>query len=109
MKLYWLSTPCHHEDWFVYAWSKDEAEEFYEEFEDFNAGYSTARFIKKIPKEIISKHNLLEVEFAPDELLEELYLLMLSYDYPRIVMHRGEVFQEGSMMQAFSWPPLILN
>jgi len=109
MKLYWVTTPCHHEDWFVYAWSKEDAENFFEVYEGFDYGDSTARFIKKISKEIISKNNLLEEAYAETELLEELHLLVLSRHHPRTVVYRGDIFEEGSLINLFSWPPLIMN
>lgn len=109
MKLYWVTTSCHHEDWFVYAWSRQEAQRFFENYEGYNIGDATARFIKEIPKEIISKNNLLKVAYAGHELLEELHLLILSDEQPRKVMYRGEVFEEGSLINIFSWPPLIMN
>lgn len=51
LKLYWVETPDHHEDWFVVARSPEEAQELFEDVEGYDDGGSIAQELRLLPDE----------------------------------------------------------
>lgn len=54
LKLYWLESPDHHEDWFVVARTARSARAFFEEAEGYGRGDATSRLVVHLPKELQS-------------------------------------------------------
>ncbi len=52
LKLYWVTTPDHHEDWFIVAKNRKRAEIFHEQNEGYLPGDATAKEIVTIPKTV---------------------------------------------------------
>ena len=52
MKLYWVTTEDHHEDWFIIASSKKESSKLHENFEGYDFGHASAQEILSIPDTI---------------------------------------------------------
>ncbi|TCI92705.1 GIY-YIG nuclease family protein [Tenacibaculum sp. M341] len=95
-QLYWLTTPCNRENWFVLSTSIKDAEDFHDSAEGFNEGYSTAEYICDVSKKI------LETELETDEdwwpylpMLEKLGFKIIENEFPRIVSYKGRIFYEG--------------
>ena len=55
MRLYWVITEDHHEDWFIVARSHEEAEVFHEQNEGYLPGDAMAEEIIAIPDEIVTE------------------------------------------------------
>ena len=54
MKLYWITTENHAEDWFVVANTTEETATFHEAAKGYNLGNATAEMIVEIPNGIIT-------------------------------------------------------
>jgi hypothetical protein len=52
LKLYWLETADHDEDWFVIARTAREARSFFEDQEGYLRGDATSRLVLRLPKEL---------------------------------------------------------
>ena len=50
MKLYWVTTENHDEDWFIVASSPEEASKYHEKMEGYNIGDAEAEEVLDIPK-----------------------------------------------------------
>ena len=55
LKLYWVESPEHHEDWFVIARTARTARAFFETFEGYNSGDATSRLVTELPETIQSE------------------------------------------------------
>jgi len=95
-QLYWLTTPCNKENWFVVATDIQAAKDFHDHGEGFNEGYSKAKLICDIPLKILKKHFKDDEDWWPYlELLKELNFLIIQEKFPRIVSFEGNIFYEG--------------
>lgn len=54
MKLYWVTTEDHAEDWFVVAYNAREASSYHEDVEGYEPRDATAEMVMEIPNEIIT-------------------------------------------------------
>jgi len=108
MKLYWVTTEDHDEDWFVIAESKHAAELFHELSEGYLDGDALAEEISDIPS-----HLSFEEGWPDDALLIKLGATFLSKEQPRIVLLNGKTYYEGALdgiineTERFGKPPLI--
>lgn len=55
LKLYWVETADHHEDWFVIARTARDARRFFEETEGYDSGDATSRLVGHLPEELQSE------------------------------------------------------
>ena len=90
MKLYWVTTEDHDEDWFVVAKSSREAARFFENFEGYDPGDAAAEAVLEIPGDMGAEKG-----WPPDELLEALGARSLTSDGTRVVEIGGRRFAEG--------------
>jgi len=92
MKLYWVETEDHHEDWFIVASSNEEASLFHEENEGYNPGDATAIEIIDIPDNIST-----DTGWPSDDVLLSVGAKFINEDEPRIVEINGQKFVEGML------------
>jgi hypothetical protein len=92
MKLYWITTEDHDEDWFVVASSSKKASRFHERMEGYNPGDATAEEILSIPQKIVAKPG-----WPSDELLLVLGAKFVINDQTRVVEIGGRNFCEGML------------
>ena len=97
MKLYWVTTVDHHEDWFMVASSSDEACKLHEDMEGYDPGDAKAEAILDIPEDIQAKTG-----WPTDELLLAVGAKILSNDQPRVVEIEGRKFCEGILDAALN-------
>lgn len=90
MKLYWVTTEDHDEDWFVIAINAKKAAEFHEKMEGYNQGDAKAEAILNIPKEITA-----EIGWPSDGILKVLGATILCGSPTRVVEISGRKFCEG--------------
>lgn len=98
MILFWVSTPCHEEDWFVVAKSYHAATKFFEDHEGFNRGDAKA---KKV-------FDLEDTDFDSDrsgshhpshELIESIGGNIDWDGYGRVVTLNGKTYYEGTFLR----------
>ncbi len=92
MKLFWVTTPDHHEDWFMLAETKDRAAELHEENEGYNPDYASAEFVCDIPAKLSLTEGWPE---AAD--LTSLGAVFTRIETPRKVEINGHVYTEGGL------------
>ena len=92
MKLYWVTTPDHDEDWFVVAGSAKEAAEIHEDAEGYNPGDARAEVVMTIPQGLEA-----EPGWPSKELLSALGGHYLSTESPLVVEFNGRRFCEGML------------
>ena len=92
MKLYWVTTEDHHEDWFIIASSNKEASKLHEEFEGYNFGDASSQEILSIPDNIP-----VEPGWPSEEILFSVGAIFIKEDEPRIVEINGQQFTEGML------------
>jgi len=92
MKLYWVTTEDHHEDWFIVASSNEEASLFHEENEGYNPGDATSKEIVDIPDDVATA-----LGWPPDEVLLSVGATFINEDEPRIVEINGQQYVEGML------------
>jgi len=92
MKLFWVTTDDHDEDWFVVTSSPTEASRYFENFEGYDPGDVNAEKILDIPENIPA-----ETGWPSEELLLELGAKFLSNDHTRVVEIGGRKFIEGML------------
>ena len=92
MKLYWVTTEDHDEDWFIVASNQKEAEMLHENFEGYDTGDATAEEILEIPKTMDVKAG-----WPSNKLLRALGAMFLTTGLVRVVEIRGRKFCEGMM------------
>ena len=101
MKLFWVSTNCHTEDWFVVSKTESKAQRFFDDYEGFDLGGSKAQFICEIAPELIKKFGLKQSQHPEMELLTCLGGKVHSEEVPRIVNFNGKVYKEGDIIAAY--------
>ncbi len=93
MRLFWVTTEDHYEDWFVVARDEYEAGRFFEGYEGYDLGEAFAEMVLEIPEEVDS-----EVGWPSRELLEACGCKYLnSVDATRVVEVNGKRYTEGLM------------
>ena len=92
MKLYWVTTEDHDEDWFIVAASPQEASKYHEKMEGYDPGDATAEEILDIPENISA-----EPGWPSDELLLSVGADFLINDQSRVVEIAGRKFCEGML------------
>jgi len=90
MKLFWVTTKDHDEDWFVVAESAAEASEFHEDEEGYEPGDATAEEVLIIPDGYPA-----ETGWPSGELLVALGGTFISGEGARIVEINGRKYCEG--------------
>ena len=92
MKLYWVTTEDHDEDWFIVASSPEEASKYHENMEGYDPGDAKAEEILDIPDNVPAKTG-----WPSDELLLEVDAKFLLNDQSRVVEIAGRKFCEGML------------
>lgn len=92
MKLYWVTTEDHDEDWFVVASSTEVAAEYHENMEGYDPGDATAEEVLNIPDNIST-----EVGWPTHECLLSLGATFLREEQTRVVAIAGRKFCEGML------------
>jgi hypothetical protein len=92
VKLYWVTTEDHDEDWFVVASSSEEASKFHEDMEGYDPGDAKAEEVLDIPEDVPA-----EMGWPSDELLLAVGAKFLLNDQPRMVEIAGRKFCEGML------------
>ncbi len=92
MKLFWVTTEDHHEDWFVIAESKVDAANFHELEEGYDDGDATATEILEI-----AENSEFTTGWPTEEMLIELGAVFIQNNQPRVVEIAGKKFCEGML------------
>ncbi len=92
LKLYWVTTEDHHEDWFMIASSISEASKLHEEFEGYDMGSASAQEILSIPDNIS-----VEAGWPSEDVLFSVGATFIKEDEPRIIEINGKQFAEGML------------
>ncbi len=92
MKLYWVTTEDHDEDWFIVASSTEKASKLHEDMEGYNPGDSNAEEILDIPENVPA-----EAGWPSDELLLAVGAKFIIKDPSRVVEIEGRKFCEGML------------
>lgn len=92
MKLYWVTTEDHAEDWFVVATCPEEAARLHEDMEGYNPGDAKAEEIIDIPESVP-----VEVGWPSDEVLSAVGAKFIADGLARVVEIDGRKFCEGLM------------
>ena len=92
MKIYWVTTEDHAEDWFVVATCSEEAAKLHEDMEGYNPGDAKAEEIVDIPESVP-----VEVGWPSDDVLSAVGAKFIADGLARIVEIDGRKFCEGLM------------
>jgi len=92
MKLYWVTTEDHDEDWFMIASSNKEASKLHEDFEGYEVGDASAQEILNIPDNMT-----VEAGWPSEDDLLSIGAKFIREDEPRIVEINGQQFAEGML------------
>ena len=90
LKLHWVTTPDHDEDWFIVAANRKQAEIFHEQNEGYLPGDATAEEIMTIPDTVTA-----ETGWPSEELLLALGAKFLEDGPARVVVIGDRKFCEG--------------
>ena len=90
MKLYWVTTADHHEDWFMIASTAKEATKLHEKYEGYDPGDAIAEEILQIPENITCEKG-----WPEKRLLVDLGAVFLLDEPTRVVEIKGRKFCEG--------------
>jgi hypothetical protein len=92
MKLYWVTTEFHEEDWFIVADSAKEAARIHEDWEGYDPGDAIAEHILDIPDKFPAEKG-----WPSTELLKALGAKFIDDGPARVVEISGRIFCEGLM------------
>ena len=92
MRLFWVCTEDHHEDWFIFAETEVEAEKLHEELEGYNPGDASAILVCYVPDDI----NVIEGWPETEDLIN-LGAVFLRCETPRKVEVGNCVYTEGGL------------
>jgi hypothetical protein len=92
MKLYWVTTEDHGEDWFIVATSPEEASKYHEDMEGYARGDAIAEEVLDLPEDVSA-----EIGWPSDELLISAGATFLINDQSRVVEIGGRKFCEGML------------
>ena len=90
MKLYWVTTEDHDEDWFIVASNSKEAAKLHEDMEGYNPGDAMAEAILDIPENIPAESG-----WPSNDLLKALGAKFICNEPSRVVEISGRKFCEG--------------
>ena len=90
MRLYWVETEDHCEDWFIVATSLEEAESLHEQYEGYLPGDAFAEEITAIPSGVSAK-----IGWPSEELLLAAGAEFIDRGPARVVQINGRRFCEG--------------
>lgn len=90
MKLYWVTTEDHGEDWFIVAASSEEASTFHETMEGYDYGEAKSEMVIDIPENLHA-----EIGWPTDELLLALGAKFSMEAPSRVVEIAGRKYCEG--------------
>lgn len=90
LKLYWVETDDHDEDWFIVAGSLEEAQTLHEKMEGYNEGDAYAEEILTLPENLAA-----EPGWPSHELLIAAGACFLAEEPTRVVEIDGRRFCEG--------------
>lgn len=97
LNLYWATTPCNIENWFIIATTVEEAKNHHADGEGFDHDYTRAKLVCAIPNEKFTSHKEAKESHWPKlELLKDLGFNIIQSEFPRIVSFRSNVYNEGS-------------
>ena len=100
VKLYWVTTLDHHEDWFIFAKNSQLAESRHELEVGYNVGDASASFVCDVPD------TMNTIEGWPElSQLKALGAKILRDTSPRKIEVNGKVFTEGCMDALIGMPP----
>ena len=94
MKLFWVTTEDHDEDWFIVADSAAEASAFHEDEEGYDRGDATAEELLVIPHGYPA-----EVGWPSEDLLMAVGANFISGEGTRVVEINGHKYCEGLLEQ----------
>lgn len=104
IKLFWVVTPDHINDWFIVSETAWQAAKFHEEKEKYMNGHASADYVEDIPINVWSKITtssaiLVEPTWPSRELLEALGAKIID-DTPRYrkVYLKNTLFTEGKQL-----------
>jgi hypothetical protein len=97
MKLYWVTTEDHDEDWFIVASSSEEASKYHEDMEGYNAGDANAVEVVSIPENVLA-----EPGWPSDDVLLAAGARFVRCEQPRVVEVNGKRFCEGLLESALN-------
>ena len=92
MKLFWVTTEDHTEDWFVFAETKEEAEEMHEDFEGIDEGDARAVEVMDVPVNIA-----VEKGWPYNDQLIKMGGIFIQLEPMRIVKINGVIYVEGDL------------
>ncbi len=92
MKLYWVTTEDHDEDWFIVAASSKEAAKYHEKMEGYDPGDAKAEKILDIPEDLSA-----ETGWPSEELLLAVGAKFQLIEPSRVVEIAGRKFCEGML------------
>ncbi len=92
MKLYWVTTEDHGEDWFIVATSPEEASKYHEDMEGYGQGDANAEEVLHIPEDVSA-----EIGWPSDELLVSVGATFLINEQSRVVEINGRKYCEGML------------
>jgi hypothetical protein len=97
IKLYWVTTEDHCEDWFIFATTRPSAASYHVLYEGYNTHDAFARIV--VPNADLPKYtNGTPPCHAQIEDLEALgFEIVDDYPHRRVVRYMGETFAEGFM------------
>lgn len=90
LKLYWVTTDDHCEDWFIVSHSPGAAARFHESAEGYDRGEAHAEEIMPIPSDFHPVSG-----WPSDELIRDLGGVFVSEEHPRIVLINNKKYCEG--------------
>jgi hypothetical protein len=90
--LYWVTTPDHDEDWFIFAKNRRSAECYHEEYEGYDKDTAEAQLVLR---QVDGIDDLPCHTHIAD--LERLGARIISAKQPRVVEIQGKCFQEGTL------------
>jgi hypothetical protein len=95
MKLYWITTQDHYEDWFIFAESAKSARAYHEDYEGYGKGDARSRLIVSnvILKEFINGTSPCHARF--EDLFQIGFQNAGTIPNQRRVGFNGEIFREG--------------
>jgi hypothetical protein len=97
MKLYWVTTEDHDEDWFVIASSQKEAVQLHEKMEGYDPGDATAEEVLEIPETMD-----FEAGWPSNEILSAVGAKFLLTGLARVVEIGDRKFCEGIMEETLT-------
>ena len=92
MKLFWVTTEDHDEDWFIVAETSEEAAGLHEYLEGYDPGEATAEEVMVIPENLACEKG-----WPSTDLILALGGRFLEKGHARVVELRGKVFAEGML------------